>query len=190
MNWIKSKGYAGAMTWAIDMDDFHGKCGPKNALMEVLYKNMRSYRVPEPTVTTTPRPEWARPPSTQPSNVVLDIQLDPTTRKTTVATAKPTKKPVKTTKQPTTTQQPTEAVVAETEAPTTATSPRPTSKKTTKRKRTTKTTTTTTPEPHDELEEEEEVEEVQAPALGKPDCSQVTEDTLFADPNDCKIFHS
>ncbi|XP_050079355.1 endochitinase [Anopheles maculipalpis] len=83
MDWIKQKGYAGAMTWAIDMDDFHGLCGPENALMKVLYDNMKDYVVPEPTVTTTPRPEWNRPPST------VSSDGDQTSQRPTTTTNKP-----------------------------------------------------------------------------------------------------
>ena len=37
VDWVRERGYAGVMNWAIDMDDYRGVCGPKDVLMDVLH---------------------------------------------------------------------------------------------------------------------------------------------------------
>lgn len=54
MEHIKNKGYGGVMTWAVDMDDFNGICGPKNPLIRVLRDAMETYTPPVVQLTTTP----------------------------------------------------------------------------------------------------------------------------------------
>lgn len=193
MDWIKKKGYAGAMTWAIDMDDFHGLCGPENALMKVLYENMKDYNVPEPTVTTTPRPEWARPPSTQPTSVELDFESDVTTPKTTVATTK-IPKPTETTQAPTTrvtrkktkkTKKPRPTKVSLTTTTTTTTTESPTTTSTTQQP-------VQDPEVIEENEETNEQDNISSDTElnDKPDCTNPDLDPeAFYPHSDCSKFY-
>lgn len=96
MDFIKTNGYGGAMTWAIDMDDFHGTCGSINPLITVLQQGMQSYQVPiPPPTTTTPKVTWWkpwRPESTTPTPVTQAPTTRPTTRPSTT-TAPPAKPP-------------------------------------------------------------------------------------------------
>lgn len=54
MDYIREQGYGGAMIWAIDMDDYNGICGRKNALLEVMNEKLRGYvpPTPDPSLTT------------------------------------------------------------------------------------------------------------------------------------------
>lgn len=63
MDFIRARGYGGAMTWAIDMDDFHNLCGKgHHSMMKVIYDGMKDYIVPfPPPTTTTTAVTWWKP---------------------------------------------------------------------------------------------------------------------------------
>ncbi|KAJ4441385.1 hypothetical protein ANN_11240 [Periplaneta americana] len=62
-DFIREKGYAGAMMWAVGKDDFRGLCGPTNPLVTILHNNMKDYMVPTAQNSTV----WVgEPPETVP----------------------------------------------------------------------------------------------------------------------------
>merc|ERR1711970_1206573 len=89
MDYIKEKGLLGAMTWAIDQDDWQNWCGlGPNPMMQVIYEGMNDYvvpDVPDPVITTTS--PWWTPPTTTTTTV------DPTAPTTTSTTRDPTATP-------------------------------------------------------------------------------------------------
>lgn len=53
MDYIKEHGYGGAMTFAIDMDDYNGVCGDKNPLLKVMNDKLRGYVPPRSSESET-----------------------------------------------------------------------------------------------------------------------------------------
>lgn len=93
MDYIRDQGYGGAMIWAIDMDDFRGVCGRKNALLEVMNERLQGYKVSVPDVlppAPTPACEWCtptKPTTSRPTESRTEgTTAQPITRPTTSAT--------------------------------------------------------------------------------------------------------
>jgi chitinase len=54
MDYVKSSGLGGGMTWAIDLDDFRNLCGRgTHPLQTVIYEKLKDYYVPDSTDETT-----------------------------------------------------------------------------------------------------------------------------------------
>ncbi|XP_069697655.1 endochitinase-like [Periplaneta americana] len=79
MDFIKEKGYAGAMMWALGSDDFRGLCGPTNPLVTILHNNMKDYIVPT-AKNLTVWLDWHPPSSTssEQSDVTTELQEETT----------------------------------------------------------------------------------------------------------------
>ncbi|XP_045622862.2 endochitinase [Procambarus clarkii] len=85
MDYIKDMHLLGAMTWAIDQDDYLGWCNRgKNPMMTVIYEGMKDYIVPvSPTTTPTTTSPWWTPPTT------TTTTRDPSAPTTTTTTRDP-----------------------------------------------------------------------------------------------------
>lgn len=71
IDFIKESRYAGAMVWAIDMDDFQGLCGERNPLMNTIYQGLKGYVVQEKNFHTTPTVRILGPPNINPAVVFV-----------------------------------------------------------------------------------------------------------------------
>lgn len=80
MDFIREQGYLGAMTWAIDQDDFRNWCGRgQNPMMNTIYDGMKDYVVPvAPTLPPTTTSPWWTPPTT--TTTTRDPSITTTTR--------------------------------------------------------------------------------------------------------------
>uniref|UniRef100_A0A0P4WK32 GH18 domain-containing protein n=1 Tax=Scylla olivacea TaxID=85551 RepID=A0A0P4WK32_SCYOL len=82
MDYVKDMKLLGAMTWAVDQDDYLGWCNRgKNPMMNTIYEGLKDYMVPEvPTTTTisTTRVTYWPTPTTKPTTT-RDPNLPSTT---------------------------------------------------------------------------------------------------------------
>ena len=95
MDYIRQNGYGGGMIWAIDLDDFRGTCGRKNALLETMNDKLKGYtvNVPDPdklTTTPKPRPSWETGQWTPGTTSTTTSTTSTTTTTTTTTTPAPT----------------------------------------------------------------------------------------------------
>jgi chitinase len=82
MDYIKERGYGGAMTWALDMDDFRNLCSKgKHSMMKVIYDNLKDYIVPTPPpIPTTTEVTWWKPPVTDKTTPFTGRPISTTTK--------------------------------------------------------------------------------------------------------------
>lgn len=170
------------------MDDFTGQCGEENILTNIMYEGMKGYQVPPNSASTTPRPEWARPPSTQASNDELP-DLKPTTRKPTEKPVEVTQTTTRTTRRPTT-QKP----IMDYSEPSVATT-RPSRKPSKKPSSSKKPTSTTTEMPEisepEVIDEEDTYSQEDSVCSKPPNCRDPNLDPekIHRDPCDCRKFY-
>nr|AFF59213.1 chitinase [Charybdis japonica] len=81
MDYVKDMSLLGAMTWAVDQDDYLGWCNRgKNPMMTTIYEGLKDYIVPPaPTTTSSTRQTYWPTPTTK-STTTRDPNIPTTTR--------------------------------------------------------------------------------------------------------------
>lgn len=187
VEYMSSKGLAGIMIWSIETDDFLGKCGSVNPLLNVINDGnvvtQTSSTASTTTITSTSTPSTT---STTPTTTTRATSTSTTTPTTTTST---TTTPAITTTTPSTTTPATTTTTPSTTPATTTTTPSTTPAITTTTPSTTQTTTklstsTTTEEPST-------TKKVVTPAnvnYTRIDCDALGEG-FYRDPYDWSLFY-